>query len=152
MSTHSLIRFSRHTLKQLKFVLPGGLLTYYFDSHNVFLRIWGGDWRTYGWGGFAARLSILSAAVTISLFLYVLALPLIQGEQPNYRHWRQSGVLSRVIPIMTASIVAGWSLLAYTLGHWSTLGYIGGILAASGLYALAFGLLGLIPAPKVHRQ
>ena len=78
---------------------------------------------------------------------------------------------------MTASIVAGWSLLGYTLGAWSDLGYIEGTIAgmslrfgqpcafvvgsrtltifcivASGLYALAFGLLGLIPAPKVHRD
>ncbi|KAI0636077.1 hypothetical protein C8Q77DRAFT_613462 [Trametes polyzona] len=148
MSTRSLVHFSRHTLKQLKFVLPGGLLTYYFDSHNVFLRILGGEGT--GWGRFTARVSVLTASVTVSLFLYVLVLPLIQGEQPNYRHWRQSGVLSTVIPIMTASIVAGWSLLAYTLGHWSSLGYLEGIVA--GLYALAFGLLGLIPAPKVHRQ
>ena len=32
---------------------------------------------------FSARLSLLSATVTVSLFLYVLVLPLIQGEQPN---------------------------------------------------------------------
>ncbi|KAI8982727.1 hypothetical protein BD414DRAFT_419030 [Trametes punicea] len=149
MSTRSLIRFSRHTLKQLKFVLPGGLLTYYFDSYNVFLRIFRGENE---WGRIATRISILNATLTISLFLYVLVLPLIQGEQPNYRHWRQSGVLSTVIPLMTGSIVAGWSLLAYTLGHWSSLGYIEGVIAASGLYALAFGLLGLLPAPKVQRQ
>ncbi|EIW57706.1 uncharacterized protein TRAVEDRAFT_150319 [Trametes versicolor FP-101664 SS1] len=148
----SLVRFSRHTLKQLKFVLPGGLTTYYFDSHNVFLRILAGDGAVQGWGRSAARLSILSATVTISLFLYVLVLPLLQGEQPNYRHWRQSGVLSTVIPIMTASIVAGWTLLAYTFGRWSSLGYLEGVIASSGLYALVFGLLGLIPAPKVHRQ
>ncbi|KAI0775058.1 hypothetical protein BD413DRAFT_292492 [Trametes elegans] len=152
MSTRSLVHFSRHTLKQLKFVLPGGLLTYYFDSHNVFLRILRGESGVQGWSRFAARLFVLSAAVTVSLFLYVLALPLIQGAQPNYRHWRQSGVLSTVIPIMTASIVVGWSLLVYTFGHWSSLGYVEGVIAASGLYALAFGLLGLIPAPKVQRQ
>ncbi|KAI0349289.1 hypothetical protein OH77DRAFT_1499628 [Trametes cingulata] len=152
MSTRSLVHFSRHTLKQLKFVLPGGLLTYYFDSHNIFLDLLRGSRGGNDWSRFAARLSVLSAVVTISLFLYVLVLPLLQGEQPNYRHWRQSGVLSTVIPVMTASIVAGWSLLVFTLGRWSELGYIEGTLAASGLYALAFGLLGLIPAPKVHRQ
>ncbi|KAI0694669.1 hypothetical protein C8T65DRAFT_666481 [Cerioporus squamosus] len=148
----SLVSISRHTLKQLKFVLPGGLLTYYFDSHNILLRILSGEDGAQGWGRFAARTSLLSAAVTVSLFLYVLVLPLLQGGQPNYQHWRQSGVLSTVIPIMTASIVAGWSLLGYTLGHWSNLGYAEGVIAASGLYALAFGLLGLIPAPKVRRQ
>ncbi|KAI0648964.1 hypothetical protein C8Q79DRAFT_1007555 [Trametes meyenii] len=152
MSTRSLVHFSRHTLKQLKFVLPGGLLTYYFDSHNAFIHLLRGQDGVKDWSRFAARLSVLAAAVTVSLFLYVLVLPLIQGAQPNYRHWRQSGVLSTVIPIMTASIVAGWSLLAYTLGHWSSMGYVEGVIAASGLYAFAFGLLGLIPAPKVRRQ
>lgn len=32
---------------------------------------------------FAARMSLFSAAVTVSLFLYVLVLPLLQGAQPN---------------------------------------------------------------------
>ncbi|KAI0671881.1 hypothetical protein C8Q78DRAFT_803309 [Trametes maxima] len=172
MSTRSLVHFSRHTLKQLKFVLPGGLLTYYFDSYNALIHLLRGkddvqDWSRYvcptimhtvrSTSGhdlyrFAARISVLAAVVTVSLFLYVLVLPLIQGAQPNYRHWRQSGVLSTVIPIMTTSIVAGWSLLAYTLGRWSSMGYVEGVIAASGLYALSFGLLGLIPAPKVRRQ
>ncbi len=45
----SLMSFSRHTLKQLKFVLPGGLLTYYFDSYNVLLRILNGEGEDHGW-------------------------------------------------------------------------------------------------------
>ena len=66
----------------------------------------------------------------------------------------------------------GWSLLSYTLGRWSNFGAIEGVIAcmspafltflarrptnsvllASGLYALTFGLLGLIPAPNVRRR
>lgn len=46
----SLVSFSRHTLKQLKFVLPGGLLTYYYDSHNVLLRILNGEGGVRSWG------------------------------------------------------------------------------------------------------
>jgi len=84
--------------------------------------------------------------------MYVLLFPLIKGEQPNYPHWRQSGVLSTVIPVLTASILAGWSLLTFALARWSSLGYLEGMIGASGLYALAFGLLGLIPAPRVQRQ
>lgn len=45
----SLMSFSRHTLKQLKFVLPGGLLTYYFDSYNVLLRLLNGEGGDQGW-------------------------------------------------------------------------------------------------------
>ena len=36
-------------LKQLKFGLPGGLLTYYFDSHNVLLRILAGGADSQTW-------------------------------------------------------------------------------------------------------
>ena len=49
--------FSRHTLKQLKFVLPGGLLTYYFDSHNALLRILGGEDGVQGWGRCVRRVA-----------------------------------------------------------------------------------------------
>lgn len=69
--------------------------------------------------------------------------------------------------ILTGSIVFGWSLSVFTLGHWTTLGYVGGVIAsrqpylprflapltspsATGLYALAFGILGLLPVPKVR--
>lgn len=111
---------------------------------------------------------MVSALLTFVLFMYVLLFPLIKGEQPNvrtqvasssarrltsralqYRHWRQSGVLSTVIPVsqrsdtlqtrlltfltwrlqvLTASILAGWSLLTFTLARWSNLGYIEGII------------------------
>ncbi|CAL1716750.1 unnamed protein product [Somion occarium] len=144
-----LASLSRHTLRQLKFILPGGLITYYLNTHQEFLRIYdveGGLARTL------ASASLASASVTFALFMYILLFPIIRGEQPNYRHWRDSGVLSRVIPILTASILLGWTLLAYVLGRWSSLGYIEGVIGASGLYALAFGLLGLIPAPKVYRH
>ncbi len=46
----SLVSFSRHTLKQLKFVLPGGIVSYYLDSHNVLLRILSGEDGAQGWG------------------------------------------------------------------------------------------------------
>lgn len=44
----------------------------------------------------------------------------------KYRSWKKSGVLSHVIPTLTAAIVAGWSMLAITLGKWSNLGYLKG--------------------------
>ncbi|KZT72981.1 hypothetical protein DAEQUDRAFT_722072 [Daedalea quercina L-15889] len=143
---------SRHTLKQLKFILPGGLITYYLGSHEALWRIVDGEAHTTGWGRLAAYASLGSAMLTISLFMYILSIPLIQGQQPNYRRWRESGVLSSVIPLLTASIVVGWSLLSYTLGCRSNFGVIEGVIASSGLYALTFGLLGLIPAPNVPRQ
>jgi len=104
-----------------------------------------------GCGRIAAVMSLALGLIIVILFLYVLLVPWIRGIEPNYLSWRESGVLSSVIPVLTASIVMGWSLLSVTLGRWSSLGYLEGIIGASGLYALVFGLLGLIPAPKVHR-
>ncbi|KAI0925743.1 hypothetical protein AcW1_008096 [Taiwanofungus camphoratus] len=143
---------SRHTLKQLKFILPGGFVTYYLGTRGEFWRIAKGEVDDDGWGRLAALASLGLAIITVALFIYILSVPLIQGRQPDYRHWRESGVLSSVIPMLTTSIVAGWSLLSYTLGRWSSFGYLEGVLAATGVYGLSFGLLGLLPAPKVPRR
>ncbi|KAG8213006.1 hypothetical protein J3R82DRAFT_11393 [Butyriboletus roseoflavus] len=40
----------------------------------------------------------------------------------------------------------------FTLGKWSSLGYLKGTIGASGLYALVFGLMGLLPAPMIRRS
>jgi len=45
----------------------------------------------------------------------------------QYRSWRDSGILSSVIPILTVAILVGWSLLCFTLGRWSSLGYLQGV-------------------------
>ena len=165
------ISLSRHTLRQLKFVIPGGAITYYLGTHEVFWKMINGMGRE-GWGrcvkytGFirvalicrstmtemfriAAVMSLVLGLVIVALFLYVLLVPWIRGIEPNvspknpshkrfHRHnspncvqylsWRESGVLSSVIPVLTASIVMGWSLLSVTLGLWSSLGYFEGII------------------------
>lgn len=80
--------------------------------------------------------------------------------------------------VLTASIVIGWLLSVLTLGQWSSLGYVKGVLGGkrhcklcysythlftrvlfrlpaspvSSVYALIFGLLGLIPVPKAGRK
>jgi len=147
---------SRHTIRQLECVFPGALATYYYGTISEFLQILSGN--PHGnpvQGGWLARksafLSLALALLTVSLFVYILLLPIIKGEHPNYRSWRESGPLSKVIPILTASIVFGWSLSVFTLGHWTTLGYVGGVIATTGLYALGFGILGLLPIPKVRK-
>jgi len=146
---------SRHTIRQLEYILPGALATYYYGTISEFLQILSshpigssvqGRWLARE----SALLSLALALLTVSLFVYILLLPLIKGQQPNYRSWRESGPLSKVIPILTASIVFGWSLAVFTLGHWTTLGYVGGVIATTGLYALAFGILGLLPVPRVR--
>ncbi|EGN99268.1 hypothetical protein SERLA73DRAFT_73804 [Serpula lacrymans var. lacrymans S7.3] len=142
---------STHTLRQLKFVIPGTAITYYLDTYHVFLSLLTNN-GSDGWGSTFALGSLTLGGLVVVLFLYVLLVPWIRGIETNYRSWRESGILSSVIPILTASILTGWSLLSFTLGGWSGLGYLKGIIGASGLYALVFGLMGLISAPRVHRS
>jgi len=79
-------------------------------------------------------------------------IPMIKGIPPNYRSWRESGELSSVIPVLTVSIISGWATLCGVLGRYSGMGFILGTIGGSGLYALAFGIMGLLPAPRVARQ
>jgi len=138
------VHLSRHTLKQLKFVLPGGLVTYVFDTWT---RFWELVEQEKGWATFSARTSFACGVLTVCLFLYLLLLPWVREKQPNYSQWRKSGELSFVVPTLTALIVAGWPLLSFTLSRWTDLGVLKGVIASSGLYALTIGLLGLVPAP-----
>ncbi|KAG6331768.1 hypothetical protein ID866_7321 [Astraeus odoratus] len=141
---------SQHTFRQLKFIVPGAFVTYLFDTHRIFLGLLNASERS-DWARTSAFLSLGLGSVVVGLFLYVLLVPWIQGIEPDYRSWRQSRILSSVIPALTTAILAGWSLLSITLGKWSELGYLEGTIGASGLYALTFGLIGLLPAPKIRR-
>jgi len=144
------VPWTQHALRQLKLVLPGAVITYYLGTFHDFWNILQGTS-----GGALARLSGWAASglalMTIGLFLYMLFIPWITGEEPNYQAWRESGMLSSVIPLLTASIVIGWLLAVSTLGQWSPLGYVKGTIGVSAFYALTFGLLGLIPVPRVSR-
>ncbi|KAG1722967.1 uncharacterized protein EDB91DRAFT_1063682 [Suillus paluster] len=142
---------SNHTVRQLKFIIPGAVITYAFNTHRVFLKLLTRQ-DVEGLARLFALASTGLEALVIILFLYVLLVPWIHGLEPDYQSWRDSGILSSVIPILTVAILVGWSLLSFTLGRWSSLGYLEGVVGASGIYALTFGLLGLLPAPKVHRS
>ncbi|KIL67582.1 hypothetical protein M378DRAFT_73345 [Amanita muscaria Koide BX008] len=141
--------WSRHTARQLKLAIPGLLVTYYLGTLP---EIWGVYYGQVGtWPRSAALICLVNAFITIGLFIYVLLTPLIKGVEPDFRSWRKSGLLSRVIPVLTASMVTGWLALVFTLGQWSRLGFGKGLVGACGLYATVFGMLGLLPAPKVRR-
>ena len=102
----SRLRPSRHSLKQLKFVLPGGLVTYLFDTINRLILLLAQDGesgvKVSGWTRWgatipcvsvcrsltrllrtSAQISVLSGVLTIGLFLYILLLPWFRGVQPN---------------------------------------------------------------------
>ncbi|KAF8486161.1 hypothetical protein DFH94DRAFT_171598 [Russula ochroleuca] len=140
---------SGHLSRQLRFVLPGAATTYWLHTPSVLARIWAD-------AAPLARplvgLSAFSGLLTVALFLYILLIPVIKGIPPNYRSWRQSGELSSVIPVLTVSTISGWAALCGVLGRYSGMGYVLGVIAGSGLYALAFGIMGLLPAPRVARQ
>ncbi|KAH7873735.1 uncharacterized protein C8R40DRAFT_354222 [Lentinula edodes] len=140
-----LLDVSSHTFRQLKLIVPGGLITYYFGTLQEFWTI------IQSGAGSTALAALLSGCTTIGLFIFVLLTPWIRGVEPDFRVWRKSGILSSVIPLLTTSIVLGWLLLVMSLAHFSDSGIFRGVVGASSVYALSFGLLGLLPAPKVKR-
>lgn len=134
-----------HAARQWKYVIPGALATYYIGVWEEFFRTLDGE------NGSLGRTGALGAAglglTTVTLFLYVILLRII-GREPDYRSWATSpGALSKVIPTMTGSIAFGWLVAVATLGQYSNLGYIKSVIGVTGVYALTFGILGLIPVP-----
>jgi hypothetical protein len=106
------LSLSHHTLRQLKFVIPGAAICLYFGIIDEFLRI-AGSVNSDGWGRYvqsvllfasmfkasfsfhvhhsryvnrtAAILSLGLGIITIVLFMYVLLTPWIKGVEPNVR-------------------------------------------------------------------
>ncbi|KAH6913085.1 hypothetical protein BKA70DRAFT_1261831 [Coprinopsis sp. MPI-PUGE-AT-0042] len=139
-----------NAVRQLKLVIPGALGVYYLGIVEAFLQ------TLHGLNGSLARTGAFTAGglglTTVGLFFYILLLPVTTGEEPDYRLWRESPVLSSTIPVLTTTIVSGWLIAVTVLGQWSGLGYLKGIVGVSSAYALTFGLLGLIPTPKSKRK
>ena len=106
-SSTGFVHFSRHTLKQLKFVLPGGLVTYLLGT---VARFWNLVEKESGWARYvfivpyslmiyvdllyfpwvyiriSARTSLACGVLTVALFLYILLIPWIKGSRPNVRN------------------------------------------------------------------
>lgn len=99
---------TRHALRQLQFVIPGGAITFYLKTLAVLQRVW--DSASGSWARCVSSLipfifpddplfcanrvgicrplvltSILSGLLTISLFLYILLIPVLKGIPPNVR-------------------------------------------------------------------
>jgi len=141
---------AQHTLRQLQLVVPGGAITYYLGTFQEIWRIVQGAGGS--WGRTAAFGALGHGLATVVLFGYLLMSPWITGVEPNYRSWKESDTLSAVIPVLTATIVIGLLLLVLTLGQWSSLGYVKSIIGVCAVYALVFGVLGLLPVPKLKRK
>lgn len=139
-------RGDQHVLRQFRFILPGALATYFL---HTYAQLWLLLVNASGWAWFSALLSVTTGSLSVGLMLYILVGISLKGAPPDFKRWRESGELSIVIPTLTASMIVGWSTLTYTLAYWAGMGFIEGIIGSSGLYALAFGLCGLIPVPRI---
>ncbi|EKM78765.1 hypothetical protein AGABI1DRAFT_114362 [Agaricus bisporus var. burnettii JB137-S8] len=140
----------RNVVRQLKLIIPGASITLYLGTVNKILGILhsgSGSWQST-----IALAAISNAATMIALFLYMLFLIYYRDEHPDWRSWRQSGSMSTIIPVLTATIILGWLLHFVALGRWSELGYFRGFVGASALYALIFGVLALVPAPRKEKD
>lgn len=98
--------------KQVKYVVLGGVLTWYFQvvSHV-------GDSISAGagtWEGRIGGVALALVAGTVGLFGYVITLP-TRGHHAVYGEWTKDAVLSWAIPALTACIVLGWTALLLTL-------------------------------------
>jgi len=149
-SSHVPQAFS-HQLKQLKFIVAGGLGTYFLSipahvNHILF------PLPSVSKHSNSARLSSALAVglgtVTITLLLYLVLLPRVKHIQIDYNRWRASPGLATIITLLTATIVSGWSLLVYALARGSDLGFWKSLIGATSIYILSFGLIGLIPVPR----
>lgn len=90
---------SKHTVRQLKFIIPGAAITYAFNTHRVFLELLTRQGVKGQWGRWAtidkflnkylrlirlfAFTSIGFEGLVIILFLYVLLVPWIHGLEPD---------------------------------------------------------------------
>ncbi|KAJ7274419.1 hypothetical protein B0H12DRAFT_1006926 [Mycena haematopus] len=140
-------RWSSHILRQLQLVVPGGVITWYLDTIS---HLAAASANVGSWGRTGTLASLALGVLTVTLFIYILLTPWIHNVTPDFRSWRESGVLSSVIPMLTFSIVTGWLTMTVTLGQWTSLGYPKAIVGTSAIYALTFGFLGLIPAPRIR--
>lgn len=138
-----------HQRKQLKFIVSGGLGTYYCHTVSNLLAVVFADRDAVSAPAkLTAKLALLLGTLTLALFLYLILVPWIRNVQLDYQQWRASPELRTTITTLTVSIVSGWTLLVYALTAGTPLGLFKAFLGATSLYLLCFGLLGLIPVPR----
>ncbi|CDS01231.1 hypothetical protein [Sporisorium scitamineum] len=99
--------------KQLKYLSIGLVLTTYFQVDQLLA-----DALSLGVGSSnPAKLAALSVGLllgTVVIFTYVILLP-ARGYTINYVDWRRDPHLATAIPLLTACIIFGWTILLITL-------------------------------------
>ncbi|WVQ78514.1 hypothetical protein IAT38_000600 [Cryptococcus sp. DSM 104549] len=160
-------------IKHGKYILAGGAGCWWVDLAGGVGRVLDKD------GGWVRRMMIAGLglhAATVLIFLYlVLFLPWLRGYIPNYVKWQDSARLRVIVPLLTTTILGGWTCLVISLsqggkttmfesvmdavrglgnasleqmeGH-EGMGVFGSMVGATALYTFTLGVLGLIPAPS----
>ncbi|SPO32476.1 uncharacterized protein UTRI_04220 [Ustilago trichophora] len=99
--------------KQLKYLSIGLVLTLYFQVYQHLT-----DALSIGISSSSsAKLALLSIGLlagTLVIFTYVILLP-ARGYSINYVDWRADQHLATAIPLLTACIIFGWTILLITL-------------------------------------
>lgn len=146
-------------IKHGKYVALGGAGCWWTDLFPVAADIRGG---TGGWARNVLRVAVGLHGLTVLIFLYlVLFLPWFRGYIPHYPRWQQSARLRVLVPLLTASILSGWTCFVVALSqaptpatssppavHRQPMGIVSAMAAATSLFVLTLGVLGLIPAPR----
>ncbi|WWC69208.1 uncharacterized protein I206_103145 [Kwoniella pini CBS 10737] len=159
-------------IKHGKYVALGALGCWYTDLPNAVRNVLNDE---AGWIRKAMITGLGSLAATISIFLYlVLFLPWFRGYIPNYPKWQTSARLKVIVPLLTTTILLGWTCIVISLsqagkrsilhsavdavkavGNASLeqmegergLGVFRSMAGTTALFTLTLGILGFIPAP-----
>ncbi|ORY29951.1 hypothetical protein BCR39DRAFT_530255 [Naematelia encephala] len=160
-------------IKHGKYIALGGVGTWYTDLIGVGRRILDEE---SGWIRRVLVAAIGLHGLTIIIFLYlVLFLPWFRGYIPHYPKWQQSARLRLLVPVLTATILLGWTSYVVSLSQAGKasifvslgdavqgvgeadpakmsgtrgIGVFRAMAGTTALYALTLGVLGLIPAPS----
>ncbi|KAK8869593.1 hypothetical protein IAR55_000160 [Kwoniella newhampshirensis] len=159
-------------IKHGKYIALGGVGCWWVGLLGAVRKVLDGE---RGWVRRVLVLGLGLHVTTITIFLYlVLFLPWLRGYIPNYLNWQKSARLRIIVPLLTTTILLGWTCLVVSLsqagkrtmfesaidavkglGNASLeqmegaegLGVFKAMAGATALYTLTLGVLGLIPAP-----
>ncbi|WWC60857.1 uncharacterized protein I303_103433 [Kwoniella dejecticola CBS 10117] len=159
-------------VKHGKYVLLGAFGCWYTDLPNAVRNVLGDEG---GWIRKVMLVGLSAHAATILIFLYlVLFLPWFRGYIPNYPKWQTSARLKVIVPLLTTTILLGWTCIVVSLSQAGKrsilhsavdavkavgnanleqmegergLGVFRSMAGTTALFTLTLGVLGFIPAP-----
>ncbi|WVW82821.1 hypothetical protein I302_104833 [Kwoniella bestiolae CBS 10118] len=160
-------------VKHGKYVVAGALGCWYVDLMGNVRSILEDEG---GWVRKVMILGLTSHGVTILIFLYlVLFLPWFRGYTPNYPQWQSSARLQIIVPLLTFTILLGWTSIVVSLSQAGKksildsavdavkavgnanleqmeggrgLGVFKSMAGTTALFTLTLGILGFIPSPS----